>query len=101
MAAILHVGSERAGRAPAQLEVQAQIADDFLRKQADQVGVARQMRVVVGEDFLRSRGAADVIVFLQEQNAQSRACQVGRRDEAIMAGAEDHAHRTATSFPRQ
>ncbi len=89
MAAVLHVGRERSGRAPAQLEVQAQIANDFLREQADQVGVARQMRVVIGEDFLRGRGAADVIVLLQEQDAQARARQIGRRDQTVMSGAKD------------
>ena len=73
MAAVLHVRRERPGRAPAQLELQAEIANDFLREQTDQVGVARQMRVEIGEDLLRSRRAADVIVLLQQQDTQSRA----------------------------
>ena len=47
------------------------------------------MRVVVGEHFLRSRGSADVIVLLQEQDTQARAGQVGRRHETIMSGAQD------------
>ena len=89
MAAVLHVGCERPGRTPAQLEVQPQIANDFLREQADQVRVARQIRVVVGEHFLRGRRSADVIVLLQEQDTQSRAGQVGRRHQAIMSGAQD------------
>ena len=41
--AILDVGRVGTGRAPAQIKVQAEVADDFFRKQADQIGVARKM----------------------------------------------------------
>ena len=40
MAAILCVWRERAGGTPAQLEVQVEVPNDFLREQTDEVRVA-------------------------------------------------------------
>ena len=89
VAAILHVWRERPGRTSAQFEIQTKIANDFLREQADQIRVARQMRVVVREHFLRSRRAADVIVLLQQQHTQTRARQISRCHESIVPGTKD------------
>ena len=48
------------------------------------------MRVVIRKHFLRSRRAADVIVLLQQQDAQARARQIRRRDQPVMPGAKNN-----------
>src|SRR2546423_380667 len=52
VATIFQIRRKRPGRASAQLEFQAKIANNFLREQADQVRVARQICIVVPEDLL-------------------------------------------------
>src|SRR4029077_20412134 len=89
VATIFQIRRERPGRASAQLEFQAKIANNFLREQADQVRVARQICIVVREDLLRRGGSADVIILLQQQDAQTRPRQVSRGHEPIVPGTED------------
>src|ERR1700738_414790 len=89
MLAISDIGRERPSGAPAQFKVQSEIANDLLGKEADEIRVAREARVVIRKNLLRSRRAADVVVFLQQQYAQARTRQVTRGDEPVMAGAED------------
>src|SRR5947199_10213495 len=48
------------------------------------------MRVVIWKHFLRSRGAADVIVFFQKQNTQACAPKIARRHKTIVSCAEDY-----------
>ena len=64
--AIPDIGRVGTGCAPAQIKVQAEVSDDFFREQADQIGVARKMGIVVRKNFLRGRATADVIIFLQQ-----------------------------------
>ena len=89
MPAIPHIRRERAGGAPAQLEVQSEIANDLFGKEADEIRVTREARIIIGKQLLRSGRAADVIVLLQQQHGQSRARQVTRRDESVMSRTED------------
>src|SRR4029077_1574515 len=72
---ILNIRRKRPGRPPAQFELQAKIANDLLREQTDQIRIARQPRVVIGKNFLGSRRPANVIIFLQEKDAQSGAAE--------------------------
>jgi hypothetical protein len=100
---MFHVWRAGCDGAPAQFQFQTEILDDLLRKQADQIGVTRQARVVIGKDLLRNRGAADVIIFFQQQHAQSSTRKIRRRHQAIVSGSKnynvifalDHAHARA------
>src|SRR4029453_10884411 len=89
IAPIPDVGRERCGRAPTQLKIQTKITDDFLREQTDQIRIAGQTRVVIGEYFLRSGCSADVIVPLQQKNTQPGSPQITRCDQPVMAGSKN------------
>ena len=90
MALILHIRRERCSDASAQIEVQPEIAYDLFREQTDEIGISRQPRVIIGEDLLRSRRPADIIVLLQKQDTQSCATKITRGDEPVVAGAQDY-----------
>ena len=90
VATIFQIRRERPGCASAQLEFQAKIANNFLREQADQVRVARQICIVVRENFLRGGGSADVVIFLQHQDTQTGPREISRGHETIVSGTEDN-----------
>src|SRR5206468_8926986 len=75
MLAMVHVWRTRGNRASTQFKVQAEIADDFLRKQTHEIGISGELRVKIGKHALRGGRSADVIIFLQQQDAQSSAPQ--------------------------
>src|SRR5436190_22167688 len=76
MLAMVHVRRTRGNRASAQFKVQSEIADDFLRKQTHEIGISGEMRVKIVEHTLLAGRSADVIIFLQQQHAQSSAPQI-------------------------
>ncbi len=97
---VVHIGDQEAARlavtliggkgrhgSPPRLEVDAQFLEDLLRQQAHEVGVARQVRIVVGEDPLRGRGASQPVVALEYQDRLSGVGEIGRRHEAVVAAA--------------
>src|ERR1043166_3950266 len=64
---VFHVWRAGSDDAAPQFQLQTKIMDDLLRKEADQIGVTRQARLVIRKDLLRSRRAADVVVFFHYQ----------------------------------
>ena len=69
------------------MRAEIEIADDGGIEQAD--GVARDRVAKARMEFLRYRRAADDGVFLQHDNAQARAGEIGRTGQAVVAGADD------------
>ncbi len=101
-------GQRRVGRdpSPAEPHLQAQLVDDALRQQADEVGVARQARVDAGPRALRDRRPADVVAALEDEHRAPGARQVGGGDEAVVPAADDHdvvsgvaRHQSANRWP--
>jgi len=90
MATASGIGRKGRGNAAAEIEIQPEFMNNFLGQEAYEVGVARDFSFVSGEEPLGSCGPADVIVFLEEQDAQPRARQVGSGDEAVVASAENN-----------
>ena len=90
MVPMSEVWCERRNGASAQFQVQAEIADDLVRKQTDQIRVARQTRIVIGKDLLRRRRAADVIIFFQQQHAKPRSAEIARGNKSVVARAQDY-----------
>ena len=66
MLSVIQIRRKRRRRAAAQFKIQSEVSDDFLREQTDEVGISRQSRIIIRKDFLRSRSAADIIVFFQK-----------------------------------
>ena len=87
---VIHIRCERRGAASAQFKVQPEIANDFLRKQTDQIRIPRQAGIVVREYFLRRGRSADVIILFQQQHTQTRAPEITGSHEPIVSGAENH-----------
>ena len=50
--------------------------------------VPRQARFVIRKDLLRSRRAADVIIFFQQQHAESSSAKISGGNQAIMTCAQ-------------
>ena len=90
MAPVFCVRREGPDRASAQLKVQSQIVDYFLREQANQIGITGEICLILREHLLRRSGTADVIISFQEQDAQSGPRQITGRDQAVVAGAENN-----------
>ena len=90
MVSMIHKRRARCDRPSPQFEFQPEILDDFVRKEADEIGIARQTRVVIGEKPLRSCRPADVIVFLQQQYAQASTREISRSNKAVVTRPEDH-----------
>ena len=76
--------------APAQLDVEAEIARDRPRQQRDEVGVARQARVDAGPGALGDGRAARVLAPLEHEHGAPGAGEVGGGDEPVVAAADDH-----------
>ena len=66
---------------------QPQLADDLGAEQADHV--ARDREAEAGDDLLGDRRTAEDVTPLEHDRAQARACQIGRRDQAVVAAADD------------
>ena len=66
------VGCVRRGGPRRQLEVEAELGDEPLRQQRDEVGVARQPRGVAGEGHGRHGGTAGVGQPLEDQDRRAR-----------------------------
>ncbi len=64
-----------------------QIADDLFLHQARQV--RRRRDPIAGPDLLRNRAPAHQFAAFEHQHAASSAGQIRRRDQAVMAGADD------------
>jgi hypothetical protein len=69
---------------PGQLEV----ADDPGAQQRDDVGAAGELEPLV--DLLGGGRAADLVTALEHQDLAAGARQVGRADQAVVPGADDH-----------
>ena len=67
---------------------QIEIAEDAGIEQAD--GVGGQRVAEAGVEFGGGDGAADRRPALQHPHGQAGPCQIGGRDEAVMAAADDH-----------
>ena len=87
---VIYVRRAGCDGATAQFELQVEIVNDLLRKQADQIRVARQARVVIGKDSLRSRRPTDVIILFQQEHAQAGAPEISRRDKPIVTRTQNH-----------
>ena len=84
-----HIRRERPDGPAPQLETQVQIANDFFREQTNEVRIARQPRIVIGKNPLRSCRPADVIVLLQHEHTQPRFREIRRRHQAIVPRAQN------------
>src|SRR6266480_2343223 len=62
--AALNIRGKRTGRPPAQLKLEAKVANDLLREQTDQVGVARQPGVIIRKHLLRGGRPSYIIILL-------------------------------------
>ncbi len=80
------VGGDVAGADP---EVQAEVPDDLLRQQADQVRVAGEPGVDAGERSRGHGGAPRYKRQLQHQHGPAGPRQVGGGDQAVVASADD------------
>src|SRR5438874_9416092 len=90
MAPVLQVRCERPDGAAPQLEVQSEIANNFLRKQANEIRISGEPGVIIGKNFLRSCRSANVIVFFQQEHAEASPPKIAGGDESVMPRAQDH-----------
>ena len=91
-AGVLPVAHDRGVRrrgAGLQLEVEAEVVDDLLRHQADEVGVAREPGRHSGKGPGGHRRAAGVVEPLQHQGRDTGTGEVRRSHEAVVAAADD------------
>src|SRR5262249_39975596 len=84
------VRRERGCRPRAQFQMEAEIADDFLRKQTDQVRKAEEPGVKIGKKLLRKGWPTDIVILLEQEHAQTGTRQIRRRHQAIVTGTENH-----------
>ena len=70
-------------------EIEAEVGDQGLRHQRDQVAVARQPGRHAREGLGRDRGASGVVEPLEDEDREAGAGEVGRRDQAVVPAADD------------
>jgi hypothetical protein len=82
--AVAHRGRVRGDLAIGKPHVEAEVVDDPVRQQADQVRVRRQPDVDALEDLPADGGATDLGKSLENEDGPAGPGEVGGRDEAVV-----------------
>ncbi len=81
----------RVGREPAggERQVESELLDDEVRKQADEVGELREAGTVTGEHLHRASSPADDVVTLEDEHRAAGRGEVGGCRQPVVPTADD------------